>query len=190
MNHFWAYFLVLLSVSFQGELAILGAAAAASAGYLNPVGVFLSASLGNILSDVLWYLLGYYSRVDWLIKHFHRLGITGEKVDLAKRIVMKDVVRFLIVGKLTNWMMIPALIATGLAKVPWKRWLVLIIISDLVIAGIFTPLGFYMASSFLKIKSGLHYSAIGFTILFFLGAFYFFRRFLNRNDYPKFKDWN
>ena len=57
--------------------------------------------------------------------------------------------------KIDKWMMIPALIATGVAKVPWKRWLVLIILSDLVIAAIFTPLGFYMASSLLKIQNGL-----------------------------------
>lgn len=190
LNHIWAYFLVLISVSLQGELAILAAAGAASVGYLNPVGVFLTAAFGNILSDVLWYLLGYYSRVDWLIKRFHRLGITSEKVDLAKRIVMKDVVRFLIVGKLTNWMMIPALIATGVAKVPWKRWLVLIILSDLVIAAIFTPLGFYMASSLLKIQNGLRYSAIGFTILIFLIVLYSFRRILSRYGYLKSEDWD
>ena len=152
MHHIWAYLLIIALVALEGEIVILVAAGAASTGFLNPLGVLCAGTLGNLLSDVLWYALGYYSPLNWVIKRFRWIGITPEKMDAALRIVKKDAIRLLIFSKLTNWMAIPALIATGMAKVHWKSWLPLIVASDIVIAVIFTPIGYYMSSSLIKIS--------------------------------------
>jgi membrane protein DedA with SNARE-associated domain len=176
----WPYLVIVFFVAVQGELVILVAAGAASMGYLNLFGVLGAAMLGNICSDVLWYAVGYFSRLDWLFKQFRWLGITADKVNLASRIVRKDALRLLIFAKLTNWLAIPALIATGLAKTPWKKWLWFIILSDVVIATIFGLLGYFLTNSVLQIQSGMRYVAIGLTFVFVLGSAFYVRKLLGR----------
>lgn len=183
MQHLWAYFLVVILVAFEGEVTILLAAGAASTGSLNPFGVLCAVTIGNVISDAAWYVLGYYSKIDWLIHRFHWLGITNEKVNVAKRIVKRDVIKLLIFSKLTNWITIPALIATGIAKVPWKRWFPLIVISNFLIGAIVMSLGYFAASNIMRIQSGLRYVALGFTLLFILVTMIYIRRLISRKNF-------
>ncbi len=183
MQYLWAYLLVVFLVAFEGEATILLAAGAASAGYLNPFGVLFAVTIGNVVSDVGWYALGYYSKVDWLVHRLHWLGITVEKVNVAKHIVRRDAVKLLIFSKLTNWITIPALIATGLAKVPWKRWFPLIVISNFLIGAVVMSLGYFAASNIMRIQSGLRYVALGFTLLFILVTMIYIRRMVSRKNF-------
>lgn len=130
MSHLWPYALIVILVAVEGEATILVAAGTAAAGYLNPFSVLVAATLGNLVADVLWFALGYYGRIDWLLHRLKWVGITTQKLEALKRLIHRDVVKLLIIAKLTNWMMIPALVATGVARVPWKRWFPLIFISD------------------------------------------------------------
>lgn len=182
MQHLWAYILVVVLVAFEGEATILLAAGAASTGYLNPFGVLCAVTLGNVVSDVGWYALGYYSKIDWLVRRLHWLGVTAEKVNAARQIVGQDAIKLLIFSKLTNWITIPALIATGMAKVPWKRWFPLIVISNFLIGASVMALGYFAASSIMQIQSGLRYAALGFTLLFILVTMIYVRRLASRKN--------
>src|SRR5258706_8542026 len=64
-----AYILFALLVAIEGPLTTLAGALAASAGYLNPILVFVFASLGNLTADTLWYSLGYMGKTEWLVKY-------------------------------------------------------------------------------------------------------------------------
>ncbi|HEX9018741.1 MAG TPA: hypothetical protein VF806_06125, partial [Anaerolineaceae bacterium] len=78
----WAYLLLALLVMVEGPVATLAGAVAASAGYMKPMGVFFSAASGNLLSDILWYTLGYLGRREWL----HRYGgYVGLREDFVNR---------------------------------------------------------------------------------------------------------
>lgn len=182
MQHLWAYILVVVMVAFEGEATILLAAGAASTGYLNPFGVLCAVTLGNVVSDVGWYALGYYSKIDWLVRHLRWLGVTADKVDVAKQIVKRDAIKLLIFSKLTNWITIPALVATGMATVPWKRWFPLIVISNFLIGASVMSLGYFAASSIMQIQSGLRYATLGFTLLFILVTMIYVRRLVSRKN--------
>lgn len=173
----------MVLVALEGEIIILVAAGAASAGFLNPFMVFIAAVLGNLVADLLWYALGYYGRIDWLIHRLKWLGVTSQKLDTLKRIINRDVNKLLVFSKLTNWMMIPALIATGIAQVPWKRWFPLVFVSNLLIGIVMVPLGYFMAASFLQVQKGLQFVALGFSLLFILLATIYVRRIVGRKDW-------
>lgn len=184
MNSIWYYALIVLLVAVDGEVAILVAAGAASTGFLNPVAVFFAGALGNVVSDSLWYALGYYGRIDWFLSRFKWMRITPEKLASAKELVDRDAVKLLAIAKLTNWMTIPALIATGASRVAHRRWLPLVVASNFLISLILVLIGYYMASSFLQIQNGLQYAGVGFTLLFILFVLYSVRRYLNKKEVP------
>lgn len=182
MNSIWFYALIILLVAVNGELAILIAAGAAASGMLNPFAVFFAGIVGNVLSDSMWYAIGYYGRIDWLLTRLKWTGITVDKVDRVKSMVERDAGKLLAMAKLTNWMTIPVLLATGATRIPYRRWAPLMILSNIAIALVLVPIGYFMATSFLQVKNGLHFAGIGFTLLFILFVLISIRRHMNQKE--------
>ena len=118
----WTYIVLAVLVAVEGPIATLLGAAAASAGLMKPGWVFLAAAAGNLTADSLWYTLGYIGKIDWLLRIEKKLGIKGDIIARLEIGMRKHAARILFVAKLTLSLMIPALIAAGLVKAPWKRW--------------------------------------------------------------------
>ena len=79
--HVWLYVAITLLVMVEGPISILLAAGASSAGFLNPLPVFIAATVGNLTADALWYGLGYMGKIDWLIRRRGWFGVDAEKID-------------------------------------------------------------------------------------------------------------
>lgn len=180
--HLWFYVVITLLVMVEGPISILLAAGASSAGFLEPLPVFVAATLGNVIADVLWYGVGYIGKIDWLLRRRGWFGVDAAKLDLFRQVIHQQAVKLLIFAKLTNGLIVPVLIATGLARVPWRKWLPIIFVTNLLTSLVMVALGYYMASSLLRIQEGLGYAAIAASILFLLAASFYVRRLLSRKD--------
>lgn len=166
-GHMWIYILVTLMVMLEGPLSILIASTAASSGFLYPLPVFAAASLGNLLGDILWYLLGRSGKIEWALKlRFLRLDV--ERIHFLKQSIARHAVKILLIAKLTNGMIVPTLIATGLARVPLRRWFPFIFVANLFTTGAFVGLGYYTALNLQHVDHWLRYVAIAFSIIIFL----------------------
>lgn len=163
-----AYVALGLLVLLEGPIATLLGAAASSAGYMNPVGVFASASLGNLTADFLWYGLGYMGKTEWVIRHGRWLNLRRSHIERIQRDIHRHVRKVLILAKLTVSMAIPALIATGLAKVPWQRWFGVVFAAELVWTGTLVVAGFYFTQYLTQLEAGLQVVAIASLALFML----------------------
>ena len=109
-------------VAVEGPIATLLGAAAASAGFMRPIPVFLAASAGNLTADSLWYLMGYMGRIEWLFRFGRRLGIRRDMLERLEVGMLEHTTKFLFLAKLTVSFVIPSLVAAGLVKAPWRRW--------------------------------------------------------------------
>jgi membrane protein DedA with SNARE-associated domain len=176
------YLAILLLTMVEGPVSILVAAGASSAGFLHPLPVFTAVTLGNLISDGLWYLLGYHGKIDWLLRRRRWFGVEAEKLELFKHIVQRQAVRLLLYAKITNGLIIPVLIATGMARVSMRRWLPVILVTNLLTSLVLVAAGYYAASSLLRIQEGLRYAIIPLTLLFLLAATIYMRRMLSRKD--------
>jgi len=96
-------------------------------------------------------------------------------------LVQRNALKILVIAKLTNGMIIPALIATGLARVPLRRWFAAIFVTNLIVTGAFVAAGYYMANSLMHITQGLRYLAIASTLFFLILGMIFLPRLLHRH---------
>ena len=165
--HLLLYGALALAVMIEGPFAILIGATAASSGFLNPLPVFLAASIGNLMGDVAWYLLGYSGRLEWALK-IKFLHLDMNKISLLKQSISRQVVKILVVAKLTNGLIVPALISTGLARVPLRRWFLSVFLTNLLTTGLFVCLGYFTAVNLLKFEHWIRYVALGFSFIFFI----------------------
>lgn len=179
-NHLWLYILLTVLVMVEGPITILISATSASAGFLNPLAVFVAASIGNMMGDTLWYFVGHTGKLEWALRlKFLKLDMV--RINFLREALSKHAVKILLIAKLTNGMIVPALIATGLARVPFRRWFPFIFVANLFTTGAFVALGYFTAVSLSSVNHWIRYVALGFSLLFFvLVSFYIQRSFAKR----------
>lgn len=178
-SHLFVYAALMLAVMVEGPVAILVGATAASSGFLNPVPVFVAASLGNLFGDLAWYLLGFSGKLEWALK-LRFLHLDLRKITFLKEAIAKNAVKILAIAKLTNGLIVPALIATGLARVSLRRWFPIIFITNLITTGVFVALGFFTAVNLLKFDHWVRYIALGFSFILLILITVFIRKWFSQ----------
>ena len=178
-SHLFVYAALMLAVMIEGPVAILVGATAASSGFLNPLPVFMAASLGNLFGDLAWYLLGYSGKIEWALK-LRFLHLDLRKITFLKQAIARNAVKILAIAKLTNGLIVPALIATGLARVSLRRWFPIIFITNLITTGIFVAIGYYTAVNLLKFDHWMRYIALVFSFIILILVTVFIRKKLSQ----------
>jgi len=176
----WSYFLLAFLVAIEGPIATLLGAVAASAGILNPFVVFIAAAAGNLTSDTLWYTAGLLGRMDWLLRFSQRLGVNPQYLERLEAMLQKHAPVILFVSKLTISPMIPALIATGLIRYPWRRWFPYVFLGEMIWTGSLVLIGYFGLQAIHKVQLGIEHFILGGTIIMIALILWLGRGFLKR----------
>ena len=163
---YWSYLILALLVLIEGPIAILLASAASSAGLMRPVLVFLAAAVGNLTADSLWWLLGYAGKTEWIHSLGRRLRIRESLIEHLKHNMIKHATRVLFLAKITVSFSIPALIAAGLLRIPWKRWFPYFILAETLWTGSLVLIGYYTTEALKRVEQGVEYAALAVSIVF------------------------
>ena len=182
LNLGWGSYLILaLLVVVEGPVATLLGAAAASVGFLRLHLVFVAVVVGNVTADVLWYLLGYAGKIEWLMRYGRRLGLRRTDLDRVQRDMQNHSPKMLLIAKLTNVLVVPTLVATGLARVRWRRWFPVTVIGTLITSGALTLIGYYTTEVAKQMQQGLQYLAFASPIIFVLVTLWLISRVVRQN---------
>lgn len=167
----WAYVALALLVLVEGPIATLLGAVAASAGVMRPLWVFAAAATGNLTADTLWYSLGYVGKSEWLVRWGRIIHLRKEHILRLQGEVREHALRLILVGKLTASLSIPALVATGLAKVPIRRWIGALLLGELIWTGGLVLTGYKLGESLRQVEAVLQVFVIvaGAAAVFFIG---------------------
>jgi len=162
----WTYLILFIMVALEGTLAILLGAAAASAGLMRPLPVFLTAAAGNLAADTLWYLLGYSGKQEWVFHFGRRLGVRPELMERLKKTLTKHATMVMFLAKATSSFVIPTLVAAGLLRIPFRRWFPYFIVSETLWTGALVLIGYYATESIKHVERGLNYFLLVIPVFF------------------------
>lgn len=129
-----------LMSSFSGSITVSGL-------LLQPIPVFVTIVSGNLLADMGWYNLGRFVQLERLKRFGKRLKINLEIVDDLALEIQNHAPRILFLAKLTVGLPVPSLIATGLSKVPIRRWIGMLVLAEVIRTATFVTLLFLYASA-------------------------------------------
>jgi membrane protein DedA with SNARE-associated domain len=174
----WSYLLLAFLVCIEGPIATLLGAAAASAGLMQPIFVFIAAAAGNLTADTLWYTLGYLGKMEWLMRIIQRMKINPGYIQRLEEVLQEHAQKILFFSKLTVSPMIPALITTGLIKYPWRRWFPSVFAGEMIWTGSLVLIGYFGVQAIKKVELGIEHAILVSTVVFIILIFWFGRRFL------------
>jgi membrane protein DedA with SNARE-associated domain len=101
-------------------------------------------------------------------KHIDRLTVA----------MQKHALKILFFAKLTAGFMIPSLLATGLARIPWKRWFPVVFMGEMIWTGSLLLIGFYTTEAIKTVAHGIAVIVVGASILFLIVIIWQGRRIL------------
>lgn len=170
------YCILGLLTMVEGPLATLMGGAAATSGFLLPVPAFFSIVLGNLTADFGWYLLGRSSRMEWLAHFGSKVGIQSTRFEHLKKMVQTHAARLLFLAKLTVGFPIPTIVATGLSRVPIRRWVAPLVAGELIKSAILVSVGYAFAFSIQQASLGVQIALWTITVLVVIAAVIWYKR--------------
>lgn len=115
-----------------GPVAVLeGPVISVMSGYLAKTGlvslrlVFVVLVVADLVGDVMLYLIGRQGRAGLALPWLVRFGVTRRRLASVIRAFRKNDARILVLGKLTHSAGFAVLLAAGMARMPFVRFLVL-----------------------------------------------------------------
>jgi membrane protein DedA with SNARE-associated domain len=151
----WTYMLLAALVATEGPLSTLVGAAAAAAGILDVRLVFVATVAGNIGGDVLWYSVGYTGKVESLLRRVPWLGSKRRHIARLKREMHVHATTLLVFAKLAYGLIVPTLVAAGMARVPWRRWLPVVFVMETLWSTFLVWAGFHATGWVRQFEQGM-----------------------------------
>jgi membrane protein DedA with SNARE-associated domain len=169
----WSYVLVGLLVATEGPLTTLVAAAAAATGLMDVRLVFIVTMAGNIVGDTLWYGMGYAGKAGLVERAPKWMGATPERVERLEHEMRTHALKLIVFAKIAYGLMVPTLLAAGIARVPWRKWFPVVFVVETAWSAILVWVGFHAAGMLGELERGLRMAGVGALLLMVVAAVWF-----------------
>ncbi len=137
--------------------------------------------LGDICSDIFYYSLGYRSSRVLRTRWARLIGLKPDRLKRVEGLYDNHGGKILIAAKLTNAISLAAVVAAGLIKMPFRRFISFCIVAAIPKALILLLIGYYFGSAYTDVTRLIQYAFLGATlaILLLLGGWYLQKRLMN-----------
>lgn len=162
----YKYWLIFPIAIIEGPIIMIITGFLASMGIVNFIVALIVVSIGDLVGDSLYYLIGRYGKETFIRKYGKFIGITLERERKIESYFAKHANRSLLIGKFAHGVGSFVLVAAGLAKISYKRLLALNIPSTAVKSAILMLFGYYFGRVSLGLNRILNYLALILLLIF------------------------
>jgi hypothetical protein len=91
-------------------------------------------------------------------------------------------VKLILLAKLSISLMIPTLVAAGLARVPWRRWFPVVFILELLWIGLLVQVGYHATGAITRFEHSLQTAGVIVLVLVIVCVVWYVRRVIRREE--------
>jgi membrane protein DedA with SNARE-associated domain len=159
----------------EGTVVMLTGGVLLRLGEVHFLPLYASLILGDVLSDIMWYWIGYFGARRFVLRWGHVVGATHEILGKVERRFHKYHLRILVISKLTMGfgLAVPILMTAGMMRVSFARYCTINIIGSFLWVAFVIFVGYHFGDVLVyfpeKYQVGLFFVLIA---AFFLGLRY------------------
>ncbi len=142
------YVIMFIGMVVEGPIITAAAAFAAALGYFNIFAVILLAILGDLVADVAYYCVGYFSRAALVEKYGHRWGLSKARMEHLEHLLQRHPGKTLIAIKLIPGIATPGLMMVGVTRMSWRKFTAVCTSIILPKVFLFVALGYYFGRTY------------------------------------------
>ena len=142
-------YLVLFPLAcIEGPVLALVIGFLVNLGYFNIFGAMLLMCAGDFFPDILYYYIGHFgSEKKFLEKYGHRFQFIKDNFPVIENLWRDHSYKMMFVSKLAYGMSTPLLISSGLAKIPFKKFISRALLVTIFQYSIILTIGYYLGYS-------------------------------------------
>ena len=153
----YKYFILFPLAVIEGPFVMMISGLLVKLGYLNFLYAYVLLMTGDLLGDVLWREIGYKFGMAFVRKFGKFFNIGEQDIQKVKNIFLKYDSAIIFLSKITMGLgfALVTLITAGLAKIPFRRFLLWNALGGLVWTAGLMMIGFYLGNFYLKVNGVL-----------------------------------
>lgn len=150
-HEYLVYLVIILTSSFEGPILALVAGLLLRMGFLSIIPIYICLMIGDLLGDTFWYWIGRTFGHKFIKNFGGYFHITENSVRSVERIFHKYSDTILIVSKLTMGLgfALVTLITAGMAKIPYRRYMLLNLLGQFVWTAVLLLVGFTLGDLYI-----------------------------------------
>ncbi len=142
------YILMFIAMLIEGPIITAAAAFAVALGYFSIPIVFMLALLGDIIADIIYYLIGYFSRITIIEKYGKFAGLSQSRMKRIEKLINSHPIKTLVVLKLMPILPTPGLMIVGSTRMKLKKFITISSIIILPKTIFFLVVGYYFGEAY------------------------------------------
>ncbi|MBI4085888.1 MAG: DedA family protein [Candidatus Liptonbacteria bacterium] len=168
------YPLLFAAMLIEGPAVTAAGAFVAALGYMDVYIVFLLSVLGNLIPDVIFYLVGLWGHKGLAEKYASRVGLTKERIHRLEGLSHNHAGKMLTIIKVIPFLAVPGLILAGAVRMPLKKYVVWSLVITVPTSLFFLIVGYYFGAAYATIRGYLDYGGYAaFVLLVLFAAVYY-----------------
>lgn len=139
------YILIFLGSFFEGSAVMMATGLLWHIGTVRFWPAYGALMAGDILSDIMWYFLGYFAARPFFARFGRFINATPEVIAKVERRFHKYHMRILVISKLTMGLGLAAVILTvaGMLRVPFVRYVAINVLGGIIWILFLMGVGYY-----------------------------------------------
>jgi membrane protein DedA with SNARE-associated domain len=157
------YVIIFLVMCVEGPIVTAAAGFASALGYFNPLAIFILSILGDIVPDVIYYIIGYSSRNAFVERFSGYFGLSKGRVGRLETALQKHFTKTMIAMKFTPLVPTYGFMLVGYLRLSFRKFLILCLAVTIPKSLVFLLLGYFFGQLY-NINTYLHYLIILFPL--------------------------
>lgn len=164
------YVLLGLGTFFEGSGAMLAAGYLLRLGVVSLLPLYITLFLADILSDIIWYFIGYYGARSFVVRWGSYVKVTPQILDVLTEKFKKNDTRILIISKMSMGFgfAVGIILTAGIVRVPFSKFLLINTLGSLVWVMFLIVVGYELGNVLSAIPLSYQLVIAGLGILGFL----------------------
>ncbi|MFH0819068.1 MAG: DedA family protein [Patescibacteria group bacterium] len=156
----YKYFFLFPIVVVEGPVITVIAGWLASMNFLNLFITYCVVVVGDLTGDSVSYMLGRWGRISFIERWGKYIGLHAEKIIKLEHHFGKHSAKTIILGKLAYSLEMPFLIAAGMAKVPYQKFIFYAFVPTVFKSFFFILIGYYFGQAYIQLGEYLNFTSV------------------------------
>ncbi len=164
---YYRYAILVPATLFLGPIVILTAGVLVRLGVLDPVNTILLFMCVELAGDIVLYWTGFHYGERFVKRWGTWFGITDGRIADVKQLFIRWHDWIIFISKITaGFGFAPVIYFTaGMSRVPFKRYMILNVVGQILWTSIMLGIGYYLSDSYLKIGNGFQRASYAATVI-------------------------
>jgi len=175
----YKYLILFPIVVIEGPIATVISGFIASLGYMNFVIAYLVIVAGDVTGDCLYYAMGRFGREHFVERWGKYIGLNPQRVIHVEKHFDKHGSKTLFIGKMAHGIGSIFLVAAGLARMPFSKFVSANLIATFVKSLVLIMIGYYFGEAIKKINSVFEFMgaiSISVGLVVAIGFFWYYKK--------------